>query len=366
MIEVRISSLTEHVTAQWSRLCEIAGVGQLAATIPALTELLGPSGFRPRTGPPLWPSYVADDHTPVEFSLAFDEHGAHTMRLLAETVAAEQPGNRANQRAALRFLDQLAKRFPLALNKFRAIADLFLPDDPQGQFALWYSFVVRKGHEPRFKLYLNPLVRGPERAPELVADGLRRLGLAGAYQVILDHAVRREAETFIYFALDLHDAAHARVKVYLAHDAADARVAADAARAVPGLDPAPIERFCAALGGGGRFTARPLASSYTFVEGDTDRPSTYTLYLPIRDYVRDDQQARDRLAGYLPQLGLDPAMLDRALAALTDRPLGDGVGLIPHVSLRLAAGQKPELTVYLSSEAFGVQPGRERSEAIPA
>ena len=358
MIEVRIPSLTEYVTAQWGRLCELTGVGNLATTIPALTELLGPAGFRPRTSPPRWPSYVADDHTPVEFSLAFDADGTHTMRLLAETVADEAPGTRANQRAALRFLDQLAKKFPLALNRFRAVADLFLPDDPQGLFALWYSFVVRAGQQPRFKLYLNPSVRGPERAPELVADGLRRLGLAGAYQVILDHAVKRATDTFIYFALDLHDAAHARVKVYLAHAAAEATVATEAARAVPGLDPAPVERFCTVLGGGSRFTARPLASAYTFVEGDTDRPSTYTVYMPIRDYVGDDQQARDRIAEYLPELGLDPAVLDRALAALTDRALGAGVGLIPHVSLRLAAERRPEPTVYLSSEAFGVQPCR--------
>jgi hypothetical protein len=50
---------------------------------------------------------------------------------------------------------------------------------------------------------------------------------------------------------------------------------------------------------------------------------------------------------------LDAALLDRAIDAVTRRPLEQGVGLIAHVALRL--GQpRPGLTVYLSSEAYGV------------
>jgi hypothetical protein len=50
---------------------------------------------------------------------------------------------------------------------------------------------------------------------------------------------------------------------------------------------------------------------------------------------------------------LDPALLDRAIGAVTRRPLEHGVGLIAHVALRLGR-PRPGLTVYLSTEAYGV------------
>jgi hypothetical protein len=53
----------------------------------------------------------------------------------------------------------------------------------------------------------------------------------------------------------------------------------------------------------------------------------------------------------------DPAELDRALDAVSRRPLRDGVGLIAYVSLRL--GKQSGITVYLSSEAYDVTPPRE-------
>ena len=88
----------------------------------------------------------------------------------------------------------------------------------------------------------------------------------------------------------------ARVKLYLSHHDAEVRDVLRAASVVDGIDAAEIAEFCAvASGGTGRFTGRPLVGSYTFT-GGADRPVGYSIYVPIRSYVDDDEQARDDLA----------------------------------------------------------------------
>jgi hypothetical protein len=83
--------------------------------------------------------------------------------------------------------------------------------------------------------------------------------------------------------------------------------------------------------------------------------------VPIRSYVSDDEEARDRVAALLERYGFDSVELDRIITALTRRPLREGVGLIAHVSLRLGL-PRPGVTVYLSAEAYQVSPPRPRRQ----
>lgn len=110
---------------------------------------------------------------------------------------------------------------------------------------------------------------------------------------MVEHALRRgELDNFTFFALDLDDDPLSRVKVYVSHDAAEAEDAVRAAALVPGTDPMLIREFLAVLGGGkGPFEGRPLVSSYSFVEGMGGTPGNYSIYLPIRSYVPDDEVA---------------------------------------------------------------------------
>jgi DMATS type aromatic prenyltransferase len=322
-----------------------------------LKDLLGPASYgRPISESPLWPSDVSDDATPVEFSVAFDDDGTHHVRVLGENVAAN-PDAVANQHAAQRLLDTLADRFGLDLGRFDAVRDLFLPARPQGNFSLWYSLIFTPGSPPLFKVYFNPEVRGRDQAPRLVAEALERLGLEGAYGVASEYALRRgDRDRLTFLALDLDSSARARVKVYISHHAAGAGDAQRAAAAVSGINLDQIRQFCDLAGGGTRnFTGRPLVSSYAFSGNDTTFPSNYSLYLPIRDYVPDDAAARHRTLSLLEQRGLDPALLDRAIAAVSDRPLHASAGLIAHVALRLGPARSGT-TVYLSSEAYGGTP----------
>jgi DMATS type aromatic prenyltransferase len=362
---MRDLSVSDYLGGQLGRLCTVLDMDP-AAPVELLAGVLGDHAARPLSQPPPWPSDVADDHSPIEFSVAYNDHEPPALRILAE-VLGPRPGVRANMSAAYDFLADNAARFGLSTTRLDAVRDLFSTDHPQGEFALWCSLVFRSGRRPEFKVYFNPEVEGPDRAPELVGEALRRLGLGTSYQTMLRHAVRPgelgRLDRLAFFALDLHDGPQARVKLYLSHFDAYAQDVARASAMVDGVDPGQVAEFCARAGGPARrFDGRPLIGSYTLTQG-ADRPVGYSIYVPIRSYVADDLEARDRVLPLLDRYRFDTRTFDRAIAALTDRPLADGVGLIAHVSLRLGP-PRPGLTVYLSAEAYEVCPPR--SLQVPA
>ncbi|HEY2764601.1 MAG TPA: tryptophan dimethylallyltransferase family protein [Pseudonocardiaceae bacterium] len=321
-----------------------------------LHDLLGSAGSRSVAEPAPWPSFVADDHTPVEFSLSFLRSERPELRFLVERLAPDVNAGRATRW----FTEQLAHRYGLALDRFDAVAGLFLPAQPRGRFSLWHAVVLRADGRHHFKVYFDPTARGEDRAPALVAAALERLGLGAAGRTVVAPAFGPgpRPDRFMFFSLDLHAGPLSRTKVYVAHHGAGPADVERTTRAVPAAVPGAAAEFCRLVGGGqGRFDARPLLSCYSFLGDDGDSPSGYTLYLPIRDYAPDDKVARDRVATLLERNGADPMVLDRALNSVAHRPLAAGVGLISYVSLRM--GLRPAVTVYLSSEAY-------RTSAEPA
>ncbi|WP_238603540.1 MULTISPECIES: tryptophan dimethylallyltransferase family protein [Amycolatopsis] len=347
-------SMYSHAGGQLDRLCRAVGFDpEERRHLELLRLLLGESGEMTVDAPAQFPCNVADDTTPVEFSVAFDANGECVVRVLGETVGAPDPRS---------FLAQVAGEYGLVTDRLDAVADLFLPhEERRGPFTLWYSLIFRNGAAPKIKVYLNPQISGSTMADSLVSEGFRRLNLGEAFDPVVEHALRRgERDNFTFFALDLDDDPLSRVKVYVSHDAAETEDAVRAAELVPGTDPMLIREFLAVLGGGkGPFEGRPLVSSYSFVEGMGGTPGNYSLYLPIRSYVPDDEVARARVHAILAQYDFDPTQLDKALAAVSERPLRDGVGLIAHVSLRMGEFGSG-ITVYLSSEAYAVAPPRKR------
>ena len=360
----RTLSLGQYTGSQLRRLCAVVGLQEVEAPTKVLNALLGASAERSLQKSPLWPSDIADDATPVEFSIAFDWHGPPVLRVLGETIA-NRPNARANADACLRVLASLAEQYTLSLDRFRRVQDLFLPRDPQGKFAIWYSVIFRHHGAPEFKVYLNPDARGRHEAPVIIAEALRRLGLDEAYHVITEHALqRRRLDQLSFFALDLHAQPQSRVKLYVAHHDAGPTVAQRASGAVPGVDPTEVAEFYSLIGGDTRcFPNRPIISSFAFTTANPAVPNNYSLYLPIRTVVADDEIARQRAAQLMARYSLDSLLFDRALAAVSTRAPRDGVGLIAHVSLRLGAA-RPGLTVYLSSEAYCTTPPRPRSSPL--
>jgi DMATS type aromatic prenyltransferase len=352
-------TLRDFAVGQLQSLLRAVGLSDsTGSSTKLLGDALGPGALRPLSAVPLWPSFVADDHTPVEFSVALARNEPPAVRMIVESIA-EHPDRKSNLTAALAVLDRLAAQHNLDLRQLDRVRDLFLPADPQGAFAFWYSLIVGSHAAPAIKVYLNPEVRGPERGTELVSTALDRLGLGAALPTVARHALRREGlDRFSFFALDLMDDHRARVKTYVSHDSAEVSDVVRAASAVPEVDLELLADVCEIAGAGtGPFTRRPLMSAYNFLAGDTDRPGGYSVYIPVRDYVQDDLEACERVLAVMARCGLDSAPFVLALASIVRRPLGDGVGLIAHISLRLGR-PRPGVTVYLSSEAYDVTPPR--------
>jgi Tryptophan dimethylallyltransferase len=160
-------SLLEHLGEQSARLCEVTRTDS-ASVMRLLADLLGPAGSTALSEGPSWSSGIADDHTPVEFSVAFNTYGGPSLRILGEALASPA-GTTANLAAAYRFLGAQADRFGLTTSRLARVRDLFASPDPNAVFALWFSLVFPPGQQPEFKIYLNPELRGADRAPELVA-----------------------------------------------------------------------------------------------------------------------------------------------------------------------------------------------------
>lgn len=358
----RLGELGEFTAGQLGRLCDLVGIDAQRRTAHqrVLSDLLGPAAARPLADPPPSPSFVSDDHTPVEFSLTFPVGGAPVLRVLVDPGCAAR-ALPDNARTAWAAVGRLAAQWGFRLDELTRVNDLFLPPVPHGPLTLWSALELRPSSPPGLKLYLNAGSRGPERSMETVCEALTRLGHGRAFEPVRCYLKPRfpERATFMFFALDVGPWAEPRVKVYVVHHHATAADAADAARLVPGACPQRVAELCRRIGGDEPFSRLPLISCYSFTGADADRPTGHSIHVPVRAYVRDDRAARDHAVRLLRQYGVHSAPLDRALAALTTRNLSAGVGLISYLSLVQAGRQAPRITAYLSAEAYRVFPPRE-------
>lgn len=346
----------DHVERQLLRLCEVAELDGADAEGYArtLTEALGPVARRSLKLPPLTSSFLADDHTPVEFSVSFAAGEAPTLRLLLE------PGSGAGDlarsgRTGLRVIRELARRWDFDTDRLDELEDLFFPPSPQGPLALWCALELRPGGVPKVKVYLNPAANGASRAAETVREALHRLGHGQAF------AALPESDRVLFLALDLGDWAEPRVKVYTAHHDLSSTEAGGLSRMPGGPDRAEIEAFFQVAAGtedtrDALPDRLPVQVCHAFTETASGLPGGFTLYVPVRDYVRHDGEALDRAVTLLRRYGLDPAPLVPFLAAATSRRLTEGTGLVAYLALAHQQGRPPRVTVYISSEAYAVRP----------
>ncbi|OON77954.1 tryptophan dimethylallyltransferase family protein [Streptomyces tsukubensis] len=366
-------TLGDHVLGQLRRLGATVGLSEADTELygQVLLDSLPGAAGRPLTLPPASPSFISDDHTPVEFSLASTSDAAPVLRVLVEPGYGHST-MADSARAGVDAIRAMAARWDFSTDQLDALGDLFLPASAEGPLALWYALDLRAGGVPGVKVYLNPSAAGTEHAARTVREALRRLGYGEAF------AKLPPAAGYPFVALDLGTWKTPRVKVYVSHP----RMSADDASALSrssGAAEADIRYFFHATAGsllptqrGGddtlRLLRRPALTCHSFTQGDAE-PSGFTLHIPVRDYVRDDEEAVTRAAALLTRFGMDPSILNRGLRALTRRQLADGAGLIAYLALVYERNQRPRITAYLSSEAYAVRPPHERypqDERVPA
>jgi DMATS type aromatic prenyltransferase len=355
--------LVDYACARLGMLCTAAGFGdETESVLQTFERLILPWAERSRAEHSEWPSEISDDNTPIEFSVAIAEHGVD-VRVLFEPQA-EQPVIRDYRAVGLDFQERLEREFGANLARYRQIRDLFLPADMHGPFAIWSSAVFSRGHAPAFKAYLNPQAHGAEHAPELVREGLERLGFSAAWQNLDETVLRRghELDELKYFALDLTDDAEARVKVYVRHHSATAEDLECASSIAESYVEGEALGFVREMRGSGeRLNERAPFTCSSFVGRKIERPVATTVYVPVCAYARDDAAVLERVRGYMRRQGFDSSLYESIVNGFANRALADGVGMQSWIALR-RFGASARMTVYLATEARRVHaPG-----SIPA
>jgi DMATS type aromatic prenyltransferase len=349
--EPELATLGALGHARIRSLCAAVGVASEASRACELFDLMGSTWLeRPIGRGPHWPSDITDDHTPFEFSVAFENGQAH-LRMLTE-AQGDLPSLTTNWDAAWELTERLGATPTASIERALLVKDLFEPHHPANRFALWHATDLRPGRDPRFKLYLSPWSRSPDDAHDVVCEALTRLNLSAAWYFLRESVLLRgERDRFIYFALDLDDTEHARVKVYVLHEGVRAdeldKVVA-AARATPKSEDATW--FCNAMTGSeGPFRDRPVLSCLAFVAERGGSPLTHTLHVPVRCYADHDRTVLDRVSSIMsPE---DAAVYQQAVGAVANRPLEARCGIQTYASFR-REGNAQRLTIYLATEAY--------------
>lgn len=335
-----------------SELCKTLGFGAASSrnAVRLFEQLLLPWGTRSIGAAPAFPSDIGDDHSPYEFSVALD--GAEPeVRVLVE--AQGEPPSLANNQAAARAINSILQGEGAHFENLNRVSDLFLPDQPEGCFSLWHSICFRPSRPPSFKVYLNPRVRGEARADAIVEEALGRLGFGRAFRDLRGIGGHRGTarDVLAFFSLDLARAG-ARVKVYYRHYDSTAEELERSFSLARTSQPGDVTYFCRAMADReGRFSAKPVGSCFSYVDGDQERPSHATLHFPVASYVDNDAIVSARVERWLVKQGLSVTDYLRAVSAIADRPLSAGPGLQSYVSFRREA-RGLRATVYLSPQLY--------------
>lgn len=313
-------------------------------------ELVGearlPDGF---------PSHITDDHTPFEFSMVLSPNRKPELRLLAEPWS-DDATLIGTASAGERVKELLAGRPGVDLSRLALIQDLFMSEAPEGPFVIWFAASLSHGAPPRFKVYLNPQVRGPSEAPGLVQTMFERLGLSSCQEHIAAAGRRGPQRDVLRFvSLDLEASASARVKAYLFHVEPHEDDIAHVVGMAKHGDVAMARRFLRTVSGGQGVYASTKDVGTCLAFTGPGAPESCTIHFPIRAFAGNDETAGARIVSAITELGAAPEPYRRAIAAFARRPLDRGVGIHTYAALGMEA-IGPKVNLYLAPEQFAVTP----------
>ncbi|KAI1754075.1 beta-eliminating lyase [Xylaria castorea] len=308
------------------------------------------------TGPSCWTSSVSNNGSPFEYSVVLDQAtGKAELRLLVEAQSKSHSLTQLQERA-LRLNEAIIMRHgtTVSLDTFELVRDIFMPKNPEGNFAAWHSCAVGKAG-PKWKIYLNPCVSGKRNALSLCRTAFERLGMASEWDLV--ERTITPKDSVAYISLDLTpDQADARVGVYIAHKATSASDIARKHEAICSHTCAfEIQRFCESMAGSlGPYTGKPLLSSFAFTSSPRGR-SVGTIHFPVGAYANDDSEIQQRVEQYMLAKSVPSIFAERyrkVVSAVQRRPLAERRGLHTWVSLKQSAEGALSNAFYLSAELF--------------
>lgn len=321
----------------------------------ALAQVMTPWGASP-IARSAWVSDIADDHSPIEFSLCM--HGARTeIRLMIE-AQGDGPSLLDQRTAGIALNRCLAQKLGASLTRYHIVEPFFCPTAPLGKFSIWHSACFANDATPSFKVYLNPWADGFDHGYEVVRRALEALGFRHAWQTLLEGALARghELDQLKYFALDLSDTKAARVKIYVHHIEPTLDIIERSFCLSSAHPRGRASEFVHAMIGDSDLHTR-FGTSHSFTAERDDGPAESSMYVPIGAYAANDQVACDRFADYLTLHDIDPAMYRRGLSAFAHRKLEEGRGLHSYVAAGWRDGRL-RATAYVSPEYFATTPAQ--------
>ncbi|HLL53908.1 MAG TPA: tryptophan dimethylallyltransferase family protein [Myxococcaceae bacterium] len=355
-----------YARTQLMKLAPAAGLeSDTQKMVRVLEDMIEPWGNWEIKETPHWFSDVCADGSPIEFSIALDGQEPE-VRVLVEALA-EEATLEAHQRSARVLTERLAREYGASIDRVKQLEDLFLPENPQGGWAMMHAVMFRRGEAPDFKVYLNPEAQGVEKAPEIMREAFRRLGFEKAWASVEKFASRGfEHDRLVYLSLDLADHEQARIKVYFRHYEATAAELDQAMSIARGHATGLAEAFSRDVSGHtGAFSSQPLVTCLSFTKCDDERPANATLYVPLWTCSANDAVTRLRIRSSLLSRGLPVAAYDSALQTMARRPLEDGNGIHTYAAFRTQNG-RPRITSYWSAELYERNPAPRYQRTTPA
>ncbi|WP_216898436.1 tryptophan dimethylallyltransferase family protein [Nocardia alni] len=258
-------------------------------------------------------SFVGNDGSPVEFSVAMTRSGA-AARLLFEQLGGPPPW----RQEGAGFVERLHETLGLDVGRFRRIADLFDGTPPPGSFSMMYGAALTTDDLPLFKVYLNPAI-GPMRPLRTVGAAMERLGLSAQWSHLNEYL---EGGTFDwthheigFFAMDLGAFPDARVKLYIRHTGCGPDEIERIAMLAPDHQPDLFTKILGRLYNGPIAVKAPV-SCLSFVEGRV-APATITLHCPLDTNAADDAEAGARVTDVLEMSGIAPDLFGTLTSAIS-------------------------------------------------
>ncbi|MFD9390753.1 tryptophan dimethylallyltransferase family protein [Streptomyces sp. NPDC060000] len=346
----------QFLEEKWTAVCRGLGVDQweTETVLEDLREVIHPWGSRPvgeRCDPP---SFVSADGFPAELSVSW-KGGRPEVRILFESLGSDRTPLGC-QEAGRELTRRLAGSPGTDIARYLSIEDLFITSAPDRYRAtLWHSLAWRPGKRPHYKVYLNPQVHGLDRAYDVMAEAMHRLGLADAWEPV---GYRRaeladRGHELELMALDLDGGNAPRVKVYFRHRPMPMGELDTVAALAQRHEPARAARARTVIYGrdGGTVSNEPM-TCLAFRE-DTSGPEEANLYLRLPDNTGSDAEAAVRIARLMELEGIDPRPHAEILRQLTAGLPPDTGGLQELCSYRTTSPEMPaDIGVYLRFSTY--------------
>lgn len=201
-ILVPIKDLANH---HFSILQQLCGITKNKSNQELYNDIAQHFGSMPADGKPVWDSWVTDDHSPLDWSVAFVPGKQH-LRIIWEPQPII-PDNilETRKRLSLEYLKFLQAKYNVDVSTVSLILDVL-----EGEWARNIWFATDFGIiPPLFKLYI------PGKTQESYDIILQRVGLLDAVRQIRSKISQQVKHSIEGIALDLLSIPFARTKVWV-------------------------------------------------------------------------------------------------------------------------------------------------------